>query len=84
MAYQQPVRLEIIIVGAGIIGFAASAALRRVRHRITVSKSCRSQEQGLNETQSLEKNRYSVEKQDSQLRWNKWVQSSGFIRLRFC
>jgi hypothetical protein len=53
MAHQQPVRLEIIIAGAGIIGFAASAALSRVRHRITVNKSCRSQEQGLVETQSL-------------------------------
>jgi NADPH-dependent 2,4-dienoyl-CoA reductase/sulfur reductase-like enzyme len=40
MAHQQPVRLDIIIVGAGIIGFAAAAALSRAGHTITVSKSC--------------------------------------------
>ena len=41
MAHHQPVRLEIIIVGAGIIGFAAAAALSRVGHTIMVSKSCK-------------------------------------------
>jgi NADPH-dependent 2,4-dienoyl-CoA reductase/sulfur reductase-like enzyme len=41
MAHQHPVRLEIIIVGAGIIGLAAAAALSRVGHKITVSKKCR-------------------------------------------
>jgi len=37
MAHQQPVRLDIIIVGAGIIGFAAAAALSRAGHKIMVS-----------------------------------------------
>lgn len=44
MAHQQSARLEIVIVGAGIIGFAAAAALSRAGHRITVSKSGRNQE----------------------------------------
>jgi len=33
---QEPVRLEIIIVGGGIAGFAAAAGLRRTGHQITV------------------------------------------------
>jgi thioredoxin reductase len=69
MAHQQPVRLEIIIVGAGIIGFAAAAALSRAGHKITVSKSCRSHENVLIEPHSLLKSRHSVEKQDFQLPW---------------
>jgi len=67
MAHQQSARLEIVIVGAGIIGFAAAAALSRVGHRITVSKSGRNQEQVLIETQSSWKSRRLGEKQDSQL-----------------
>jgi thioredoxin reductase len=40
MAHPQFVLLDIIIVGAGIIGFAAAAALGREGHKITVGKSC--------------------------------------------
>ena len=41
LAPQQSVQLDIIIVGAGIIGLAAAAALSRVGHKITVSRLCK-------------------------------------------
>lgn len=67
MAHQLPVQLEIIIVGAGIIGFAAAATLSRAGHAVTVSKSCRIYQQVLIRSRSSWKSLHSVEKSDSQL-----------------
>jgi 2-polyprenyl-6-methoxyphenol hydroxylase-like FAD-dependent oxidoreductase len=42
---EELVRLEIIVVGGGIAGFAAAAALRKTGNKITVCDTCQAEDE---------------------------------------